>query len=116
MTLLRVASGNMMQGLKAKHDKRAVLLHTSGSAIIAFQKTTPAPWNDEDMTRIRSIPATAPHNHVDSYILSNIDDITGAIICPGTVHGVGFGPFKKSSVQCIGLAKIGAQRKQVCCC
>jgi len=102
----------LLKGLKAKQDKRAVLLHTSGSALIAFQQTTPKPWDDEDIERIHSIPHTAPHNHVDSYIFDNLDGITGATICPGTVNGVGFGPFKKSSIQTIGLAKIAAQRKQ----
>ncbi|ORX75243.1 NAD(P)-binding protein [Basidiobolus meristosporus CBS 931.73] len=103
----------IVKGLKAKNNKKAVLVHTSGTGVLTWDHDNMEPYDDEDMARIHSIPLRALHKEIDAWIYDNVDDITAAIIAPSTINGVGTGPFKKSSQQVINLAKASVKRGEV---
>jgi nucleoside-diphosphate-sugar epimerase len=102
----------IVKGLKAKNDKRAVLLHTSGTGVLTYEPVTIVPFDDEDIARIHAIPRRALHKEIDAWIFENSDDLTAAIIAPSTINGIGNGPFKRTSQQVINLAKASAARKK----
>lgn len=102
----------IVEGLKSKGNKNAVLLHTSGTGVLTSEPTTEVPFDDEDIARIHSIPKEAPHKEVDQWIFDNSNDITVAIIAPSTIYGIGSGPFKKVSQQVIALAKASVYRRK----
>jgi nucleoside-diphosphate-sugar epimerase len=102
----------MIKGLKAKNNKKAVFFHTSGTGVLTFDPVTKVPFDDEDIQRIHSIPQKAPHKEIDQWIFDNVEDITAAIIAPSTIYGLGTGPFKKTSIQVIAVAKASAARRK----
>jgi len=102
----------IVRGLKAKKDKKAVLLHTSGTSILTYSGgTIDIPFDDKDIERLHSIPANSPHKVIDTWIFENTEDITAAIIAPSTTHGIGLGPFKKSSHLVPKLVRSAIERK-----
>jgi uncharacterized protein YbjT (DUF2867 family) len=42
----------MIDGLKTRQNKKAVLLHTSGTGVLTLEPTTEVPFDDEDIKRI----------------------------------------------------------------
>ncbi|ORX91089.1 NAD-P-binding protein [Basidiobolus meristosporus CBS 931.73] len=92
----------IVKGLKAKNDKKAVLVHTSGTGVLTWDHDNMDPYDDEDMARIHSIPLQALHKDVDAWIYDN-----------PSLPPIGTGPFKKSSQQVINLAKASVKRGEV---
>ncbi|KAG9096424.1 hypothetical protein FRC06_008677 [Ceratobasidium sp. 370] len=106
----------------SKREKKGILLHTSGSAVIidgnisgVLSVQSDKIWDDTNTEEIRSIPPTAPHRPVDLEILKahNNGVITGVIICPGLVYGVGTGPGNKKSIQLPKVIEIALRRRAV---
>jgi len=95
----------IVKGLKAKKDPKALLIHTSGTSVISYEDITTVPFDDEDIERIHRIPLNVVHRAVDTFIFDNSNDFKAIIVAPSTVNGVGSGPFKKTSIQTIYLAK-----------
>jgi len=106
------AARAIVKGLKAKKDKNAILIHTSGTSVISFTPTTTTPFSDEDIARIHAIPTTVIHKDVDDFILHNSEDFKAVIICPSCINGIGTGPFNKTSVQVSNLAKLSVKRRK----
>jgi len=102
----------IVKGIKEKKDPNALLIHTSGTSAISFEGITTVPFDDEDIARVHNIPLTVIHRDVDSFIFENSNDFKAIIVVPSTINGVGSGPFKKTSVQAIGLAKVAVKRRK----
>jgi nucleoside-diphosphate-sugar epimerase len=106
------AAKSIVKGLKAKNNKAAVFLHTSGTGVLCSEGATDTPFDDEDIAKIRKIPINAPHKEVDEWIFNNCDDITFSIIAPSIIYGLGRGPCKKLSVAIPALARAAVKRKK----
>ncbi|KAG8741965.1 hypothetical protein FRC10_002231 [Ceratobasidium sp. 414] len=112
---------SVISGL-GKREKKGILLHTSGSALVidgnisgVLSAQSDKIWDDTNTEEIRAIPPAAPHRLVDLEILKAHNDgiITGIIICPGLVYGVGTGPGNKKSVQLPKVIEIALRRRAV---
>ncbi|QRV78283.1 NAD(P)H-binding family protein [Ceratobasidium sp. AG-Ba] len=111
----------VIRGL-AKREKKGILLETSGSALIVGQNISGSlsaqsskVWDDTNTTEIRAIPETAPHRIVDLEVFNahNAGILTGAVICPGLIYGVGTGPVNKKSIQIPKLVEVALRRRAV---
>ncbi|QRW07223.1 NAD(P)H-binding family protein [Ceratobasidium sp. AG-Ba] len=105
-----------------KREKKGILLHTSGSAVVIdgnisgdLSAQNSKVWDDTNTAEIRSIPETAPHRNVDLEVFNahNAGILTGAIVCPGLIYGVGTGPGNKKSIQIPKLVEIALRRHAV---
>ncbi len=109
---------SLVNGLKAKNNKQAVYLHTSGTGILTFNTVTSNPFDDLDKARICSIPQF-PQGHlgdqrqVDAWVFENTDDITAAIVAPSLVHGLSKGPVKKTFVLPQAQAAVHEERQDM---
>ncbi|KAG9121677.1 hypothetical protein FRC07_002280 [Ceratobasidium sp. 392] len=112
---------SIIHGL-SKREKKGILLHTSGSAVIVdgnmsgkLSAQNDKIWDDTNVEEIRSIPPAAPHRVVDLEVFKAHNDgaITGLIICPGTIYGVGTGPGNKKSIQIPKMIEVALRRRAV---
>ncbi|KAG9093816.1 hypothetical protein FS749_013683 [Ceratobasidium sp. UAMH 11750] len=112
---------SVISGL-GKREKKGILLHTSGSAVIidgnisgVLSAQSDRIWDDTNPEEIRAIPPGAPHRLVDLEVFKAHNDgiITGIIICPGLIYGVGTGPGNKKSIQLPKVTEIALRRRAV---
>lgn len=104
----------ILKGLKAKNDPNAVYLHTTGTGMLLFADgPIEKPFDDSDIARIHSIPLSALHRDVDTYIYAEAEGfLRYALLAPSTINGIGTGPFKRTSQQMPNLARAAIARKQ----
>ncbi|KAG8776784.1 hypothetical protein FRC12_000693 [Ceratobasidium sp. 428] len=112
---------SIISGL-GKREKKGILLHTSGSAVIIdgnisgiLSAQSDKIWDDTNTEDIRAIPQAAPHRVVDLEVFKAHNDgvATAAIICPGLIYGVGTGPGNKKSIQIPKIVEVALRRRAV---
>lgn len=103
----------LVRGLKSRGDPDAVYLHTSGTAVLCSVDPIETPFDDEDFRRIHSIPVSAPHRDVDSWVEANATGLRFAIIAPSTINGISPGPVHRVSIQVPGLIRAAIRRGRV---
>ncbi|KAG8715316.1 hypothetical protein FRC09_016710, partial [Ceratobasidium sp. 395] len=112
---------SIISGL-GKREKKGILLHTSGSAVIidgnisgTLSAQSDKIWDDTNTEDIRAIPQAAPHRVVDLEVFKAHNDgiVTAAIICPGLIYGVGTGPGNKKSIQIPKIVEVALRRRAV---
>ncbi|KAG8686708.1 hypothetical protein FRC09_013959 [Ceratobasidium sp. 395] len=112
---------SVINGL-GKREKKGLLLHTSGIAIIFDGDMTGTItaqgqkiWDDTNAEDMRVIPPAAPHRPVDLEVLTahNAGVIDGVIVCPGLIYGVGTGPINRKSLQIPKVVQTALRRRAV---
>lgn len=112
----------IVSGLKLRQEKtgkRAILLHTTGTATIKDEPTGEITdaypvWDDINKDLLKSIDISAPHRIVDlEAIKAHEDNIADVyVICPATIYGVGTGPVRRTSIQIPNLVKLFLQSRR----
>ncbi|KAF1851240.1 NAD dependent epimerase/dehydratase family protein [Cucurbitaria berberidis CBS 394.84] len=118
-----LGSANALIAGLAQSQKKAFLIHTSGTGVLGFQDAESSTYgvkrekvyDDWDgIGEVTSLPDVAAHRNVEKVVLAaseaSAGNIKSAIVCPPCIYGPGRGPDNQRSVQVYDMAKATLSR------